>query len=156
MVSEASLFTFCHWTHHCDVKVVKNYVKRYLHWPSRAMCRRHDVSAVQYCTTTPVSLNSRKVPHHGALLRGRKCFLNGAWSQVGSGPGGCMSGLGGAWWRPPRTATAAGGTHRTGMHSCFDCSCNCDFYSPNRNNRNHVINRRREWTIIEERLQCFK
>ena len=26
--------------------------------------------------------------------------------------------LGGAWWRPPGTATAAGGTHPTGMHSC--------------------------------------
>ena len=26
---------------------------------------------------------------------------------------------GGAWWRhPPRTATTAGGTHPTGMHSC--------------------------------------
>ena len=25
---------------------------------------------------------------------------------------------GGAWWRPSRTATAAGGTHPTGMHSC--------------------------------------
>ena len=22
-------------------------------------------------------------------------------------------------WRPPRTATAAGGTHPTGMHSCI-------------------------------------
>ena len=35
------------------------------------------------------------------------------------GPGG-----GGAWWRPPgpgtpRTATAACGTHSTGMHSCL-------------------------------------
>ena len=35
--------------------------------------------------------------------------LGGAWSQ------------GGAWWRPPRTATAAGGTHPTGMHSCCCC-----------------------------------
>ena len=26
----------------------------------------------------------------------------------------------GAWWRPPQTATAAGGTHPTGMHSCCD------------------------------------
>ena len=31
-------------------------------------------------------------------------------------PGG--SAPGGAWWRPPGTATAAGGTHPTGMHSC--------------------------------------
>ena len=28
-------------------------------------------------------------------------------------------GEGGAWWRPPGTATAAGGTHPTGMHSCL-------------------------------------
>ena len=33
------------------------------------------------------------------------------WSRGVSGPGG-------AWWRPPPTATAAGGTHPTGMHSC--------------------------------------
>ena len=26
---------------------------------------------------------------------------------------------GGDWWRPPGTATAAGGTHPTGMHSCL-------------------------------------
>ena len=30
----------------------------------------------------------------------------------GSGPGGCLV-------ETPRTATAAGGTHPTGMHSCF-------------------------------------
>ena len=24
-----------------------------------------------------------------------------------------------AWWRPPGTATAAGGMHPTGMHSCY-------------------------------------
>ena len=30
------------------------------------------------------------------------------------GPGGC------AWWRPPGAATAAGGTHPSGMHSCFN------------------------------------
>ena len=50
-------------------------------------------------------------------------------------PGVCVHGLGGAWYRgkhgtggkhgpgvvhgdPPRTATVAGGTHPTGMHSC--------------------------------------
>ena len=27
MVNEAWLFTFCHWTHGCDVSVVKNYLK---------------------------------------------------------------------------------------------------------------------------------
>ena len=32
---------------------------------------------------------------------------------------GGVPGLGGAWWRPPRTATAADGTHPTGMHSCY-------------------------------------
>ena len=36
------------------------------------------------------------------------CPQGGAWSRWG-----------GAWWRPPcRTATAAGATHPTGMHSC--------------------------------------
>ena len=42
----------------------------------------------------------------------------------GSGPGGCLvpEGClvpGGAWWSPPGTATATGGTHPTVMHSCF-------------------------------------
>ena len=37
----------------------------------------------------------------------------GAWSQ-----GECLV-LGGAWWRPPQKATAVGGTHPTGMHSCL-------------------------------------
>ena len=27
-------------------------------------------------------------------------------------------GVGGDWWRPPLMATAEGGTHPTGMHSC--------------------------------------
>ena len=34
-----------------------------------------------------------------------------------SAPRGLCSG-GWGEWRPPRTATAAGGTHPTGMHSC--------------------------------------
>ena len=44
----------------------------------------------------------------------------GAWSEgcLLRGGTGVYSG-GGAWWRPPPTATAAGGTHPTGMHSCF-------------------------------------
>ena len=37
----------------------------------------------------------------------------------GLGDGGTWS-RGAAWWRPPPgTATAAGGTHPTGMHSCL-------------------------------------
>ena len=38
----------------------------------------------------------------------------GGWS----GEGGCLVRGGGAWWRPPWTASAAGSTHPTGMHSC--------------------------------------
>ena len=42
---------------------------------------------------------------------------------AGSGPWGrdacSREGQGVAWWRPPRKATAAGGTHPTGMHSCL-------------------------------------
>ena len=55
----------------------------------------------------------------GCLVRG------GAWSRGVSAPGGAWS-LGGvcSWGGlpsgdPPRTATAAGGTHPTGMHSCL-------------------------------------
>ena len=40
--------------------------------------------------------------------------LAGPWS----GGAVCSQGGVGAWWRPPGTATAAGGTHPTGMHSC--------------------------------------
>ena len=44
--------------------------------------------------------------------------LGGTWSGR-SAPGGAWSGGGlCAWWRPPGMATAAGGTHPTGMHSC--------------------------------------
>ena len=38
-----------------------------------------------------------------------------------SAPRGCLLPGGGAWWRPPGTANTAGGTHPTGMHSCFLC-----------------------------------
>ena len=51
--------------------------------------------------------------------------LEGAWSREGSGPGGRVPGHGGCLvlgevpgGNPPWTATAAGGTHPTGMHSC--------------------------------------
>ena len=37
---------------------------------------------------------------------------------VVQGPRGVHGPWGGAWWRPPGTATAAGGMHPTGMHSC--------------------------------------
>ena len=48
-------------------------------------------------------------------------WSGGAWSWGVPGPGECLV-LGGAWWRPPhRTATAVGGTHPTGMHSCSQC-----------------------------------
>ena len=50
---------------------------------------------------------SRGVPGPGGCL-----VPGGAWSQ-----GGLVWGVG-AWWRPPRTATAAGSKHHTGMHSC--------------------------------------
>ena len=61
--------------------------------------------------------------------------LGGTWSRGGSwscgvpgrgvpGPAGVPGPRGawswrGAWWGPPRTATAAGGMHPTGMHSCW-------------------------------------
>ena len=87
---------------------------------------------------------SREVPGPGGvcLLRG---MVGGAWSWGQPAPGGmpgprggaCSQGgacswrvwsQGGAWWRspqevpggdPPKKATAAGGMHPTGMHSCF-------------------------------------
>ena len=52
-----------------------------------------------------------------------------ALQQVSGGvcSGGGVPGPGGAWWRPPRMATAAGGTHPTGMHSCFHISFQSHF-----------------------------
>ena len=50
----------------------------------------------------------------GAAWSGR----GGAWSTGCLLRGGVCS-PGGTWWRPPRTVTAAGGTHPTGMHSCL-------------------------------------
>ena len=55
------------------------------------------------------------------------CRGRGAWSGGVCTEGVCsgwVPGLGGllpgdAWWRPLQTATAAGGTHPTGMHSCL-------------------------------------
>ena len=61
--------------------------------------------------------------------QGGACSLGGAWSRgclVGGGLVLGGSGLGGAWsggvpgGDTPQTATAAGGTHPTGMHSCYE------------------------------------
>ena len=51
-------------------------------------------------------------PEGGCLI------LGGVWSRGGSGPGGCLVPEGGVAGGDPPTATAAGGTHPTGMHSC--------------------------------------
>ena len=56
------------------------------------------------------------------LFTGEVPVPGGVPGRGGSAPGGGLGGVcsqGGAWWRPPGTATAAGGTHPTGMHSCF-------------------------------------
>ena len=59
----------------------------------------------------------------GCLLGGGCPGLGGVPAPGESGlggvpaPGGLV--LGGTWRRPPETATAAGGTHPTGMHSCI-------------------------------------
>ena len=48
----------------------------------------------------------------GVIGPGGCLVLGGAWSREGvPGPGGFLV-------ETPRTATAAGGTHPTGMHSC--------------------------------------
>ena len=47
-----------------------------------------------------------------SVHRGDAWFRGGAWSWGGLVPGGCLVET------PPGTATAAGGTHPTGMHSC--------------------------------------
>ena len=64
-----------------------------------------------------------------AWSQGRVCSWGGAWSWGGLLLGGAWSrgvpGLRGAWSQgvpggdPPGAATAADGTHPTGMHSCF-------------------------------------
>ena len=52
-------------------------------------------------------------PGGGCLVPGDAWSLGGCLVLGGSGPGG----PGGD--PPPQTATAAGGTHPTGMHSCY-------------------------------------
>ena len=49
----------------------------------------------------------------GAWSQRRVCSRGGAWSR-----GVCSGGVPGE--DPPETATATGGTHPTGMHSCFN------------------------------------
>ena len=54
----------------------------------------------------------------------RGCLLWGSCHGGVPGPGGCLVlggclAPGGGWWRHPRMATAAGGMHPTGMHSCL-------------------------------------
>ena len=46
------------------------------------------------------------------------CLLGGCLLQGVSAHGGCLLLGGGAWSRPPM-ATAVGGMHPTGMHSCW-------------------------------------
>ena len=53
---------------------------------------------------------SRSV-HGGCLLWRGACSGEGGACSRGSAPGGGV-------WRSPVTATAASGTHPTGMHSC--------------------------------------
>ena len=84
-----------------------------------------------------ICLQACVCPQGGCLLPGGVCS-GGVCSQEGclfwggrgvsapggmgvSAPGGLLRGdvRGGTWWRPPTTATAAGATHSTGMHSCF-------------------------------------
>ena len=65
----------------------------------------------------------------GKVIFSEACVKNSVHSGGGGLlPGGAYSGRlparGGAWWRPPphpRTATAVGSTHPTGMHSCYRC-----------------------------------
>ena len=45
--------------------------------------------------------------------------LGGAWSRGGGAWSGGACSQGGGLVETPPTATAAGGTHPTGMHSCF-------------------------------------
>ena len=60
----------------------------------------------------------RGVPASRGLSGSGGCLLRGGWVwSGGSGPGGVCLVPGGAGG-DPRMATAAGGTHPTGMHSC--------------------------------------
>ena len=83
----------------------------------------------------------------------------GAWGG-GSAPGG-------AWWRhpPPGTATAVGGTHPTGMHSCYisdyilgnitffvNLQVKASWRFENFSRSAYCLGRRNCWTIILEKV----
>ena len=76
------------------------------------------VPGLSWCLVSGGAWSRGEVPGPGA------CGPGGVPGPGGMpGLGGCLI-LGGAWWRPPPgTATAAGGTHPTGMHSCLHCFC---------------------------------
>ena len=89
----------------CDfLNTARNEVGARLYFHRRLwFCRRGD--AIPACIAGGIP----------AYLAAGVPGLGGAWS------GGCAAGgvcSGGAWWRPPM-ATAADGTHPTGMHYCF-------------------------------------
>ena len=66
-------------------------------------------------------------PQGGCLVRGGSCCQGGCLVRGVPAPGGLLQGVpavggacsGGCLVETPQTATAAGGTHSTGMHSCF-------------------------------------
>ena len=69
------------------------------------------------------SVHGGGVPGPGGSVcsQGGCLVCRGVCCRGVSAPGGVCSQ--GGWWRPPRTATAAGGTHPTGMHSCLLVFC---------------------------------
>ena len=71
----------------------------------RSLLQGNIFTPVYQSVHTGVSQHALQVASQHALQQG------GAWSG-GSAPGGCLVET------PTRTATAAGGTHPTGMHSC--------------------------------------
>ena len=64
------------------------------------------------------------MPGRGGAGPGGPDLGGGAWCSGAPGLGGGRLVPGDAWWRPPQTVTPAGGTHPTGMHSCY-CKCEC-------------------------------
>ena len=126
-------------------EIVKNLVHRGLGAPLdpvviNLLITARNRSLGQGNTFTGVCLSTGGVHGPGVAWSGGCMVLGGvhdpggAWSQGVHGPGGCMV-QGGAWsWgvhgpgcmvpggcmvETPPTATAAAGTHPTGMHSCY-------------------------------------